>query len=152
VHESRARRHVTEDTSDQGQKDTIPDHQSINPFFINELIYLNFVTVMSPVCRLKKLSSYYLVIWRNSTSLLDSTPYRQDADSDRNPTSIIIGRDSMRFHEILWNSTLSLKDDPDDKDDPNNKIPSQFPICLLVKITLPTLSLSTTIILNKLED
>jgi len=54
VHESRAQRHVTEDTSDQGQKDTIQDHRhqltiksrSINQstHCINELIYLNFVT------------------------------------------------------------------------------------------------------------
>ena len=30
--------------------------------FINELPYTNFVTVMSPVRRLKKLFSYYLII------------------------------------------------------------------------------------------
>ena len=33
------------------------------------------------------------------------TPHRQDADSDRNPTSIVTGRDSTRFHEIPRVST-----------------------------------------------
>jgi len=40
--------------------------------FINELIYLNFVTVISLVHQLKKLVNYYLIIWRNSTSSSDS--------------------------------------------------------------------------------
>ena len=40
--------------------------------FINEQLYLHFVTVMSPVRRLKKLFSYYSIIWRNSTSSSDS--------------------------------------------------------------------------------
>jgi len=124
---------------------------------INEQLYLNYLTVMSPVRRLKKLSSYYSIIWRNSTSSSDS-----DTSSSRrrlwqksylNRHRTILTRDSTRFHEIPREILpQSSKDDPDDKDDPNDKIPSQFLLCLSVKMTPPTSSSSTTIILNKLED
>jgi hypothetical protein len=41
-------------------------------YFINELPYMHFVTVISLVRQLKKLFSYYSINWRNSTLLLDS--------------------------------------------------------------------------------
>ena len=60
---------------------------------------MHYLTVISPVRRIKKLFSYYLIIWRNSTLSLDS---------DRNPTLIATARDfyeipqdSTRFYEIL---------------------------------------------------
>jgi len=66
----------------------------------------------------------------------------KDADPDRNPTSIVTGRDSTRFHEIPPQSSQDdpddkddpdNKDDPNDKDDPDDKIPSQFLLYLSVK-------------------
>jgi hypothetical protein len=110
---------------------------------------------MSPVRRHKKLFSYYSIIWRNSTSSLDS-----DTSSSRRRLTEILPQLSQddsdtRFHEIPPQSSQddpADKDDPDDKDDPNDKIPSQFLLCLSVKWLPPTSSSSTTIILNKLED
>jgi len=60
---------------------------------------MHYLTVIGLVCRLKKLFSYYLIIWRNSTLSLDSnTLLLKDADSDRNPTLIVTGQ---FFYEIL---------------------------------------------------
>jgi len=49
VHGSRARRHVTEDTSDQGQKDTIKTILKIinqSTHFINEQLYMSYLTTV----------------------------------------------------------------------------------------------------------
>jgi len=73
---------------------------------------------MSPVRQLKKLSSYYSIIWRNSTSSVTGRVFHE------------ILRDSTRFYEI---PPQSLKDDPNNKDDPDDKIPSQFLLYLSVK-------------------
>jgi hypothetical protein len=77
--------------------------------FINKLPYMHFVTVMSPVRRLKKLVSYYSIIWRNYTSSLDSDTSSSQDDPDWNPTSIVKGRDSTRFHKIPRDSTSIVK-------------------------------------------
>jgi hypothetical protein len=70
--------------------------------FINELPYTNFVTVMSPVRRLKKLFSYYSIIWRNSTSSSDS----DTSSTGRRPWSkSYLNRHRTRFHEIPRDST-----------------------------------------------
>jgi len=98
---------------------------------------MSYLTVMSPVRRHKKLFSYYLIIWRNST--LSS----QD-DPDRNPTLIVTGRDSMRFYEIPRDSTSIVKGRSCDKDDPATRTiltirtiltmnSISIPICLSVK-------------------
>jgi len=102
---------------------------------------MNYLTVISPVRRHKKLFSYYLIIWRNSTSSLDSDTSSSQDDPDRNPTSIVTGRDSTRFHETPPQSSKddpNDKDDPDDKDDPTTRTilttnSISIPICLSVK-------------------
>jgi len=61
----------------------------------------------------------------------------------------------MSFYKILpyrQKDDFDDKDDPNNKDNPNDKILSQFLLYLLVKMTPLMSSLSTTIILNKLED
>jgi len=68
--------HVHEDTSLKTRQIKVKKTQykiiNWSTHFINELLYTNFVTVMSPVRRLKKLFSYFLIIWRNSTLSSDS--------------------------------------------------------------------------------
>jgi len=101
--------HVHEDTSLKTRQikvkktryKIINDQVKINQstHFINELIYLNFVTVMSPVRRLKKLVSYYSIIWRNSTS---SSRRRLWQKSYHKCHRTILTR---TFHEILRDST-----------------------------------------------
>jgi len=68
---------------------------------------MQFVTVISPVRRNKKLFSYYFFNYlRNSTIRLSDSDNLivKDADPDRNPTLIVTGRfiprDSTRFHKI----------------------------------------------------
>jgi len=104
-------------------------------------------------------------IWRNSTSssglwhlivkTQTLTPHRQDADSDRNPTSIVtdeIPRDFTRFHlnrhrTILMTRTiLTDKDDPDDQKYHLNSSFAYQSNWLHRRVRL------TTIILNKPED
>jgi len=80
-------------------------------------------------------------------------PHRQDADSDRNPTSIVtrrvfdeIPRDSTRFHLNLTTRTILTTG----RSWRQNTI--SIPPLPISQMTPPTSSSSTTIILNKSED
>ena len=44
---------------------------------------MRYLTVMSPVRRLKKLFSYYSIIWRNSTLSLQDDPDNKDNPDDK---------------------------------------------------------------------
>ena len=92
VHESHAQRHVTKDTSDQGQKDTIQDHQSINPFHQwTHLCEFRDSCKPSPPTQeasqllLNHLKKFYLIVrlWHLIV---------KDVDSNRNPTLSVTGR------------------------------------------------------------
>jgi hypothetical protein len=65
---------------------------------------MNYLTVISPVRRLKKLFSYYSIIWRNSTPLLRRRLWHLNYNKTiltRDSTRIHLNRQRTRLYETL---------------------------------------------------
>jgi len=112
VHESRARRHVTEDTSDQGQKERSSQDQSINPlhqwthlFELRDSYEPGPPTQEAIQLLLNRLKKFYLIVKTQTLTEIYLKCHRMILTR----TFYEIPRDSIKFHINRYRTTLMIR-------------------------------------------